>query len=59
MSITYVGELCELGDVEDGVPGVRIQTEQGVLTVTGFTREQIVSFAPLLFERVTLKVEAA
>lgn len=59
MSITYVGELCELGDVEDGVPGFRIQTEQGVLTVTGFTREQIASFAALLFERVTLKVEAA
>lgn len=53
--LNITGTLCELGDIEDDLPGFRLQRPDGsVVTVTGLTRDETRALVPDLFRDVVL-----
>jgi hypothetical protein len=55
--LTLTGDLCELGDIEEDVPGVRIKRADGsVVAVTGLTVEETRALVPEMFYQVVLAI---
>ena len=54
-----IGTVVEMGDL-DGLttPGMRIEVGDQILEIVGLTRDQIKAMPPVMFKRVTLRIEA-
>ncbi len=55
--LTIKGNLCELGDVLPGVPGLRIETtDSRTITISGLTADEVRGLATSFFGDVVLTV---
>ena len=54
------GIVVEMGDLYGlNTPGLRMEVGDQLVEIVGLTREQIRSMPPVMFKRVTLRIEAA
>ena len=54
------GTVVEIGDLEGmTTPGIRIESGNQFIAISGLTREQITSMPPVVFRTVTIEIELA